>query len=848
MPKPWLESLEDRTLPSFIAPVVYDTGFQPQGLAVGDLRGNGRLDIVTANVRGPSVSVLLGNGDRTFQPAVDFATGGPDTQFVTLGQLRPGGPLDVITTNPDVQSDNGTVSVLLGNGDGTFRPAVRYSVGPLEHPIAVAVGDFTGRGIPDLVTVNPESAFSSGSFSVLAGNGDGTFQTAVTHTLPICCSPSSLAASVAAGDFTGNGHLSIAMATFGGVMVVLGNGDGTFQFPVLYPADLDSDVSSVLARDLTGAGRLDLVTTNIATDTVSVLRGRGDGTFGPATNYPVGGSSPQTVAAGRLRPGGPLDLVTANRFGDSVSVLPGAGDGTFGPPSQYAPGRSAPWAVAAADFAGRGTDDLVATNPNREFVGVDEGTVSVVFNQGNGTFPPLDTIHFGQGNISLATGDFRGIGVQDLVTTNQFGGTVNVFLGNGNGTFGAAHAFPAGPSPIGVVVGDFNGDGRLDLVVIAPSGGATLQLLLGNGDGTFQAPRSIPAGGVTLSIAAGHFHNPNILDLVMVDFQHNRANVLLGNGDGTFQAPVSYPVGADPLSVAVGDLRGNGITDLVVGNAQDHTVSVLLGNGDGTFRPAVNYPVGNFVRFVTVGSLRRNGPLDIVTVGLGSFNLAVLLGNGDGTFGVPIPVVGVSGNTDAAIADFDGDGTPDLLVTNNATLTVSLLPGNGDGTFRPRVRFAVGAAPLALAVGDFNGDNLPDVAVLNDRTRTRGASISVLLNDGQWPGGGAGGSAPARGPRGGAAPRGTAPAVIQLLTPVREAAPIKEITNPPPANALPKGAPLKTVAPLSAEGTVRQATDAVFADRHRTRTAIPSAAWDVEELELGLGGVDDPLASSLSSL
>jgi hypothetical protein len=719
MHKPVLESLEDRTLPSLVAPVVYNTAQGPEGLAVGDLRGNGRLDIVTANTSAPSsVSVLLGNGDGTFRPAVDFATGGIGTQFVALGQLGRGGTLDIITANPG----SGTVSVLLGNGDGTFKPAVQYGVGLHERPIAVAVGDFTGDGIPDLVTVNVPQAKDEGhnSFSLLVGKPNGTFQTAVTTLLPN--GPSSLAA----GDFTGNGILSIAVGTRGGVLVLLGNGNGTFQAPVFYAASPTSVVSSIAVSDLAGTGRLDLATANPGTDTVSVLLGNGNGTFAAATNYTVGGQGPLAVAAGRFRPGGPLDLVTDDVDSNSMSVLPGVGNGTFGTAAQYF-AADVPFAVATGDFAGRGIDDIVVTNNSQGSSLM--GAVSVLLNRGNGTFAPLP-IQFNQPLVEgVATGDLRGNGVQDLVTANEAAGSVSVYLGNGDGTFGAPNTFQAGPGPLEVVVGDFNGDGHLDLVVTEASGSTFVDLLLGNGDGTFQAPIQIPVGAEALSIAVGHFHSPNILDLVTTDFQNNQVNVMLNNGRGNFRAPVSYAVGMDPLSVAVGSLRGNGITDLVVANADDNTVSVLLGNGDGTFQPAVNFSisndpqVANFPRFVTVASLRSNGPLDIVTTNFGSSNVTVLLGKGDGTFGAPIHLNAGVGNDAAAIADFDNDGTPDILVTNFETDTVTLLPGNGHGTFRAPVQLATGTSPFAMAVGHFDGHNLPEVAVLGTST------ISVLLND-----------------------------------------------------------------------------------------------------------------------
>jgi len=862
MHKPLLESLEERNLPSLFAPVVYGIGQSPEGLAVGDLRGNGRLDLVTANEGNGSVSVLLGNGDRTFQPAVRYATGGTESVSVALARLRPGGPLDVVTANSNinrvgVSDGNGTVSVLLGNGNGTFRAGVQYSVGHGEGPVAVAVGDFAGRGIADLVTLNVGVDVNPDTFSVLAGNGDGTFQPPVFHTLPPldrCVRTNDCPASLAVGDFTGKGHLSIAVGIVGGVQVFLGNGDGTFQAPVFYPGDRNAFVTSVLLRDLAGTGRLDLVTANFRAGTVSVLRGQGDGTFGPAANYPAGDPFPLTVAAGRFRSGGPLDLVTTSMnpagevfSSESVNVLPGAGDGTFGPPAQYNAGTTA-WAVAAADFAGRGTDDLVVTNPQLDGTGIDHGTVSVLPNRGDGTFPPFDSIHFSDPRIgavsSLATADFRGIGVQDLVTTNWYDDTVSVFLGNGDGTFAAPQTFPAGPNPGRVVVGDFNGDGILDLAVADSDIHGRMQsvsILLGNGDGTFQAPRLFAAGGLPGSIAAGHFHDPNILDLVTTDFQdfqHFTVNVFVGNGDGTFQAPVSYPVGRTASSVAVGELRGNGITDLVVTNADDNTVGVLLGNGDGTFAPAVNYRISDdifdafYPRFVALGDLRGNGRLDIVTVNEGRFETTVLPSNGDGTFGDPIHLDAGTNARAVVIADFDNHGIPDLVVANDSSRTVSLLHGNGDGTFRPRVRYAVGRTSFALAVGDFNGDNLPDVAVLNSN------SISVLLNDGQ-----PSHASPGRGSfsnrsiplasKHSPAPGRIDPGVFSLLpSGARGPSSVDTTVRDQPA-AVRQSQP-ETAAPLPAEGTVRQATDAVFADSHRTQPAIPSAGWEVEELQLGL--------------
>jgi hypothetical protein len=702
-----VETLEKRDLPSFLGSALYDTDQGPFGVAVGDLRGDGHLDIVTGNGTHNTVSVLLGNGDRSFQRPVNYATGGLGYESVTLAQLRPGGPTDIISASNDF--DFGTLSVLLGVGDGTFRRAVQYSVGVGEIPVAAAVGDFTGDGILDIVTA--DDGYLGPMISVLPGRGDGTFGS------PISLAVDQSLYSLTTGDFAGNGHLDIAVGVGGGVDVFLGNGDGTFQAPVFYPTTPSSAVTSVVAQDLSGNGNLDLVTANPGANTVSVLLGHGDGTFGSAISYDVVGRSPLTVAVGHLRPGGPLDLVTANPDSDSVSVLSGNGDGTFSSAASYA--AAGPGRVTTADLTGAGLDDIVATNG-------EGATVTVLANQGDGTFstPAPQPLNL---PFSLATADLRHLGILDLVTTEFVNGTGNlaVLLGNGDGTFQAPHLYPAGPGASKLVVGDFNGDGNFDVAVSGPPSNV-VWVFLGNGDGTFQDPISVPAVSTSRAqvhdLAVGHFHDPNILDLVTLD-TGNQVNVILGNGDGTFQTPVSYDLGRGlPGNVTVVDINQDGRDDIFA--STDSGVQLLLGNGDGTFQAPVPFTLG-FPE--AVADLNGDGRSDLVLLTRSGFNLdySVALGNGDGTYQAPYRIAPATGAL--ALADFNGDGVLDLAELNFQGSAVKVLLGNGDGTFKDPVRSAVGAEPRAVVAGDFNGDGLPDLAVANRN------SLSVLTNDGHWP-------------------------------------------------------------------------------------------------------------------
>jgi hypothetical protein len=284
-------------------------GSGPDSVAVGDFNGDGKLDLAVANSGSNDVSVLLGNGDGTFQTALHSSVGVSPVS-VAVGDFNGDGKLDLVVVN----NGSNDVSVLLGNGDGTFQTALDFDTG--AGPVSVAVGDFNADGRLDLVVAN----FAAGNVGVLLGNGDGTFQPAVNY------GAGPLPVSVAVGDFNGDGKLDLAVANQSAgnagpsmVGVLLGNGDGTFQPAVEYGAGSDTDSSSVALGDFNGDGNLDLAVANSgSTNRVSILLGNGDGTFQSAVDY-AGGSS--LLAVGDFNGDGRLDTAVVDRASSTVSVL-----------------------------------------------------------------------------------------------------------------------------------------------------------------------------------------------------------------------------------------------------------------------------------------------------------------------------------------------------------------------------------------------------------------------------------------------------------------------------------------------------------------------------------------------
>jgi hypothetical protein len=379
-------------------------GLGSASVAVADLNGDGKPDLVVASILAGPLTVLLGNGDGTFQPAVGV---GGAAFSVAVGDLNGDGKPDLVVTNL-----SGTVGVLLGNGDGSFGPEVPFASGG-SVSTSVAIADVNGDNKPDLVVTNEEGQFFGGLVDVLLGNGDGTFQPAVTYD-----SGGGDAWSVAVVDVNGDNKPDLVVANVctssclphGVVTVLLGNGDGTFKAAVPYDSG-GNGAFSVAVGDVNGDGEPDIAVVNVRSDNMGVLLGNGDGTFKSAVTYATGGilgNGSQSVAVADVNGDGRLDLVVANcalagspgcsgLLSGLVGILLGNGDGTFQPPVTYGPGGFSTWAVAAADVNGDGRPDLMVANYCGATGGVPNcgtGTVGVLLNnsQTPDKTPPVITL------------------------------------------------------------------------------------------------------------------------------------------------------------------------------------------------------------------------------------------------------------------------------------------------------------------------------------------------------------------------------------------------------------------------------------------------------------------------
>jgi hypothetical protein len=767
------------------APEIPAGGHVASGALAADFNGDGKLDLITtvvnydssnfsAYIYTSSFSVVLGNGDGTFQAPIltNVPLNDPCPEFV-VGDLNGDGKPDLLVTHPNCGTNGnfpvGTFDVLLGKGDGTFALITNNTNNTLATNPNVSVGgtlaDVNGDGKLDLIAVD-QNFYQNTAATVLTllGNGDGTFQ-----------APTSVALSGPLGgpttfvDLNGDGLLDIA--SIGGgtsqVIVYLATSATSYAPAAVYGNSASNyGISSFTVGDLNGDGKPEIVTANYSDsgNDVTVFVNNGDGTFATGVNYDgaMSGSTnsaaadvlTRAVTIADVNGDGKADIVAYNSYSADITVLLGNGDGTVNIPTVgYAFGGN-PLCCAGvplsfpvvADFNGDGLPDVVVADSAFSFVylkGYGDGTFRSALHHYAPT--PSSTTSTSSFTWGIATGDFNGDGQPDFVVGNgcpncNTGQGITVFLSRPDGSLqpGVNYGSPASLSY--VAVADFNGDGKLDIAAIDSSAGV-VQVFTGDGSGNFTIGPSFNTDLINtpgpLNLVVGDFNGDGHPDLAIVNVNGDDVAILLNDGTGNFSAPMvttlSYQV---PQGLAAGDVNGDGKLDLVVNSGG--SVAVLLGNGDGTFQAERDVTLGGYYSgAVVLADFNGDGKLDIAataeTEQLGQDLIGVALGNGDGTFGTfsmgPSSLqnfynLGRASSYFMQAADIDGDGKLDLVYTNSEYGTVGILFGEGNGTFYDPVEYAVSDGPWGLAVADVNGDGAPDVVIAGNFP-----GVTVLLNN-----------------------------------------------------------------------------------------------------------------------
>jgi Bacterial Ig-like domain (group 3)/FG-GAP-like repeat len=627
------------------------------------------------------------------------------------------GKLDLIYVDGDPYRHH-ALHTLLGKGDGTFTHGVDISLPMVCCSLTVA--DVTKDGKPDLI-LSGNNALTV-TVAVLVGNGDGTFQAPLLTTFQPG-TPSNyplFRSTFAVGDINGDGKSDLALLDTANsqIYLLLGDDSGHFIPGTTIQAFTRT---AVYMADLNGDGHLDIVTTDTLGAIFLVYLGKGDGTFPTFTRYNVG------IATGAfffldVNGDGRPDVL-ADYFPGVLGYFPGNSDGTFGALVSIGAAPSS-GLVAAGDLNSDGIVDL--TFATASGIGVALGRSGPSFG------PLLTTIAGGSTNVYSSLpqapvgGDFNGDGYVDLAVAAE--GGIVILLGKGDGTFASVDFYDMGQQVGGAAVADFNGDVFPDIAVGLPA--AFPRLLLGNGTGKFTlGPDPNPSYGAQpapITFLAADFNGDGKPDLNLGNIVANQSSagnqsVALNLGKGVFATPVAVP----NSSPVMADLNHDGRMDIIdVTNGQ---IYASLGQTDGSFK-SVTTPlrISLLNGLFNAGDLNNDGKPDLV---LNYFDhLEVWLGNGDGTFTYSSSTtIQVVSDVVASIVDLDGDGNADVILAPdynviNSSGPLAIFYGHGDGTFDSPVLLPISHRYSQVTAVDVNRDNKPDLVM------TDGAGIAVMMN------------------------------------------------------------------------------------------------------------------------
>jgi Bacterial Ig-like domain (group 3)/FG-GAP-like repeat len=720
----------------------------PTGVTVADVNGDAKADVVVAystflsRTSGTiTVQTLESNGDASFTALtaqnyqiptyVSLSNFNP----IAVGDMNGDGRVDIAILNTNRTSQSTAlfaVYVAVGNGDGTFgalntTPVISDSISSLNTS-GVQILDLNNDGKLDIATDINNSLY------VALGNGDGTFSAQVS-------SPFETSSATVFADMNGDGIPDAITEANAIAAIFLGKGDGTFTAPPLdtqYVTDL-TDSTDIAISDLTGDGKPDIAVLSTSFFEVEVITGNGDGSLkgAPALTVPGDIMPIDNVLLGVVDANGDAytDIFLANYFNNSLTLYTGLSDGKGGftyvtsLPSSALPGDYAGLESFQADVNGDGKQDIFLTGY--------AGEIWVALAKGDGTFATPAAINMPTLACPVsngAAGDLNGDGKTDLVIAypgdSPCGGSTYasgyfVIPGNGDGTFQTPVFYPAGVQLYSATLADMNLDGNLDLFLndLPPEGTGTYQitLQLGNGDGTFGASSPVLSNYVVLDFKVADINQDGKPDLVLAadeldggDFSTGGIFLISGNGDGTFGARGQIASGNFFEGIEVADVNGDGIPDIEAtqtttsGQANTYFGFVtLIGTGENGFSAPYNELVDVGSNVVLTGNFFDDNALDAVINTPGGIGLFLNQGGTTLTLTASSASINMGDSetlTATVAATMTGRPAPTGSVSfyDGATLLATSQVKGGSATFSAN-GLAVGAHSItATYTGDAN--------------------------------------------------------------------------------------------------------------------------------------------------
>ncbi|MBD1211072.1 MAG: VCBS repeat-containing protein, partial [Ignavibacteria bacterium] len=731
---------------------------------VGDLDGDGDLDIVSTNTAGLAVHLQTGVNTGVFSLSTAFGWGagsGAQARNIKLADVNNDGNLDAVAVNAVAPC---ALVVWVGNGAGGFGAAASYTFAGGSNTGSLSLADVDADGDLDAISGD----FAANSLHVMLNNGSGAFTTAPGSPF---AAGATLMTNTAVGDVDNDGDIDVCMVSATRLFVMLNNGVGRFASATGSPFAIGASNSMIALGDINGDGFLDAVFGDGATVHARLNNGSGTAwTASTGSPYAVGINARSLLAD--VDGNGRLDIVALGQAGSTPTHVLLNGGGLS---PNFTPVVGSPFAREAGNIAAAAVPCTVGDmdgDGDLDIIYVTDTPANVTILK-NGTQPLVSSIApFRNGNTTMNNPNIAGVGAPVTVnfstniTTNTYSVPPAQQLFQVHGSFTGSRTRSQGFSPNGAYSGGATAmtftpsanfrPGELVSVsvsnasssVTAPNNSVGIRtrpfvfdyrVAAGMGPANFSVPAlgsPFGAGAAARSAAFGDVDGDGDLDIATANQTGTNVTVLANNGSGSYTAIAGSPfaVGGALRSLVFGDVDRDGDLDLVITRIGLASVVVLLNNGSGSFTTsAIGSPftVGTSPWYVALGDVDGDGDLDLATANNGSNDVTLLLNNGVGTFtpapGSPI-ALGSTGASGIDFGDVDGDGDLDFAVANNGSTNVAVLLNNGTGLYTPAAGspFTVGTSPRSVTFGDLDGDGDLDIATTNQTSN----DVTVLLNNG----------------------------------------------------------------------------------------------------------------------